>query len=442
MVRKFWKLKDKHDRINAKNQLKTYRKRKRKTGNKNVFNYYDKQYKQDYKSFINNNYIKESNINNGVYTINCPEIFSLKENYDISLDFISHIASLACNIIYSNVRLIYINLKKCKIYDLDSSCVLDSIMYKLMPLLKKHNINFKVDFPENKDSLAFKNIITTGFVNEKGWHTQNVPTKKIREKLKETSGIKFVDFNKNNVENYDIITTEIVEMIFSNFINKEKYINSMGKIISEIVDNVREHSENKSWYIVGNVIPNDESNKSSIRLAIFNYGNTISYNLKNFMDYTEVLLPSKQEKIVSVSKEIIKRHVPFFKNDYYEEEQAYTFLAIQQGISSKIIDDNNINKRGSGIYKLMKEIYKISDLSDGEWSNLSIVSGNTMIKFKNKYKYRKNDEIDKNLFQINFNDENSIYYPQNRDCIKKLKYNIPGTIIYLDFKFKEELIHE
>lgn len=442
MIKKFWKLTDKHDRMNAKKQLKKYRKKNRNKKNKYNSNTYENQYKHEYKNFISDSYIKLSNINNGVYTINCPEVFSLRDNYSMSFEFISHISSLACNTIYSNVKLIYINLKNCKVYDLDASCVLDSIMYKLVPILKRHNINSKVDFPEDKDSLAFKNIITTGFVNEKWWHTKKLPTKNIREKLKKTTGIRFVDFNKNNIENYDIITTKIVEMIFSDFVNKRKYIKSMGKIISEIVDNVREHSDNKSWYIVGNVIPRDEHNKSSIRLVIFNYGNTISSNLKNFMDNTNILLPSKQEKIVNASKEIIKKHIPFFKPDYYEEEQAYMFLAIQQGISSKIIDDNNINKRGSGIYKLMNEIYKISDLSDTEWANLSLVSGNTMIKFKNKYKYKKNDEIDNDLYQINFNDKNSIYCSQSSDCIKKLKYNISGTLIYLDFKFKEELINE
>lgn len=442
MIKKYWKIKDKHDRINAKKQLKRYRKNQKKIKQKNIISYFENEYINNYGFFARTDLIKLSNINNKIYTINCPEIFSLKQNYEQSMEFISHISSLACKTIYSNVNLIYINLKKCEIYDLDASCVLDSVMYKLMPLLKKHNINFKVDFPENKDSLAFKNIITTGFVNEKGWRTKKIPTKKIREKLKETTGIKFVDFNKNNVENDDIITTEIVEMIFSNFINKQKYINSMGKIISEIVDNVREHSETKSWYIVGNVIPKDEYNKSSIRLAIFNYGVTISTSLKAFMNSETAYLPYKQEKIVSISKEIIRKHKMFFNDDYYEEDQAYTFLAIQQGISSKIIDDNNINKRGSGIYKLNREIYKISDSSNGELANLSIISGNTMINFKNKYKYKMNNEIDKNLYQINFNDKNSIYCPQDQECIKKLKYNIPGTIIYIDFNFKEGLINE
>lgn len=443
LIRKFWKLNDMHDRMNAKKQLKKYKNKRKKRKYKNNIDYFEKEYQNNYKYFINGKLINLSNLTKNVYSITCPEIFSLKHNYDNSVEFICHVSSLACKIIYKNANYIYINLKKCKVYDLDASCVLDSVMSKLVPLLRKHNINFQVDFPEDKKSLAFKNIITTGFVNDNGWHTKkNLSIKKIREKLKETLGIKFVDFNKNNIENYDIITTEIVEMIFSNFINKNKYISSMGKIISEIVDNVREHSENKSWYIVGNFLPNDEYNKSSIRLAIFNYGVTISENLKNFMNSETAYLPSKQEKIVQISKEIIKKHIPFFSDDYYEEEQAYTFLAMQQGISSKIIDDNNINKRGSGIYKLNSEIYKISDLSDGECVNLSIISGTTMINFKNKYRYQMGNEIDEKLYQINFNSKNSIYFPQDHDCIKKLKYAIPGTIIYIDFKFKEGLVNE
>lgn len=62
----------------------------------------------------------------------------------MSFEFISHISSLACNAIYSNVKLIYINLKNYKVYDLNASGVLDSIMYKLVLILKRNNINSKV----------------------------------------------------------------------------------------------------------------------------------------------------------------------------------------------------------------------------------------------------------------------------------------------------------
>ena len=216
----------------------------------------------------------------------------------------------------------------------------------------------------------------------------------------------------------------------------------MGKIISEIVDNVREHSNNSSWYIVGNVIPKDEYNNSSIRLAIMNYGTVISDNLKNFMSNERGLLSKKQQKIMNASKEIIKKHRLFIQHDFYEEDQAYTFLAIQQGISSKIQNSNNSTKRGSGIYKLNNEIDKISSKSDLEKENCTIISGNTMIKFKNKYSYKLNNEIDDNLYQICFNKENTILKQQDNDCIIKLPKKFPGTILYLDFNFKEELVNE
>ncbi len=55
----------------------------------------------------------------------------------MSFEFIFHISSLACNTIYSNV-------KNYKVYDLNASGILDSIMYKLVLILKKYNINSKV----------------------------------------------------------------------------------------------------------------------------------------------------------------------------------------------------------------------------------------------------------------------------------------------------------
>ena len=445
MQKKFWKLNSVHDRQNIRKQLKRKRRNIRvKNGkNKNTNDTKEeKQYLNDYNFLINYNHLKLERYHNKEYEIVCPIIFSLKENYAESMNFISHVASLSNNRIYSSVKLIHLNFKKTVKYDLDASCVLDSVMSRLKYILKTHNVDFKVSFPVNLNSIAYKNIITTSFVNEKGWRSAKRPTSEIREELKKEQNIRFVDFNKNNTENYDIVTTDIVEMIFSNFKNKEAYIISMGKIISEIVDNVREHSNNSSWYIVGNVIPKDEYNNSSIRLAIMNYGTVISDNLKNFMSNESGLLSQKQQRIMNASKEIIKKHRLLFQHDFYEEDQAYTFLAIQQGISSKIQNSNNSTKRGSGIYKLNNEIDKISSKLDLEKENCTIISGNTMIKFKNKYSYKLNDEIDNNLYQICFNKENTILKQQDNDCIIKLPKKFPGTILYLDFNFKEELVNE
>ena len=222
MVTKFWKLSNKNDRKNIKKQLKIKRRNNRnKNGNSKKNKYYiDKKYLKDYEFLLNYNLINLNNNFSKEYMIVCPPVFSLKNNFNDSMNFISHVASLACNKIYSSVNLIHLNLKKTKVYDLDASCVLDSVMYRLKYILKRHNINFKVSFPENLESIAYKNIITTGFINEKGWHSAKKPANQIREKMKQEQNVRFVDFNKNNVENYDIITTDIVEMIFSNFKNK------------------------------------------------------------------------------------------------------------------------------------------------------------------------------------------------------------------------------
>ncbi len=444
MQKKFWKLRDIHDRQNVRKQLKRIRRNNRikKGKNNNKIDNVEKQYLKNYNFLINYKQLKLDRYYNKEYEIVCPTLFSLKDNYIDSMNFISHVASLANNKIYSSVKLIHLNFKKTKTYDLDASCILDSVMTSLKYVLKNHKVEFKVSFPENINSIAYKNIITTSFINERGWHSAKRPASEIREKLRKEQDVRFVDFNKNNIDNDDIITTEIVEMIFTNFKNKDDYIAPMGRIISEIVDNVREHSNNKNWYIVGNVIPKDEYNKSSIRLAIMNYGTIISDNLREFMDNESELLTKKQQKIMEASKEIIKKQRLFITPNFYEEDQAYTFLAIQQGISSKIQDSDNYDKRGSGIYRLNSEIDKISSKSELEKANCTLISGNTMIKFKNKYSYKLNNEIDNNLYQICFNKENTILKQQDNDCIIKLNKKFPGTILYMDFNFKEELVNE
>ena len=99
LIKKYWKIKDKHDRINAKKQLKRYRKNQKKIKQKNIISYFENEYINNYGFFVRTDLIKLSNINNKIYTINCPEIFSLKQNYEQSMEFISHISSLACKTI-------------------------------------------------------------------------------------------------------------------------------------------------------------------------------------------------------------------------------------------------------------------------------------------------------------------------------------------------------
>lgn len=438
MNKKFWKLSNRADRQNVRKSLKASRRNKRNKSDKQKLY---KQYFKDFSFLINTSKIKFDK-DRDEFEIIAPLTFSLKENFDESINFISNIALLPSQRIPSTIKLVHLNFKKTIIYDLDASCILDSIMPRLKQLLKVHHIDFKVSFPKSIESIAYNNMITTSFVNEKGWLSGKKPTREIREILKSEKNIRFVDFNRNNIKNYDIITTDIVEMIFSNFKNGEKYIASMGRIISEIVGNVCDHSDNNSWYIVGNVIPKDEYNNSSIRLAIMNYGKVISDNLKSFMSNDSNLLSENQEKILNMSKEIIKKHNEFINENLYDEEQIYTFLAMQQGISSKMHDSNNAGKRGSGIFRLNNEINKISNKSNLEKANCTIISGNTMIKFKNKYFYKLDNELGDNLYQICFNKEGTMFKEQDSSCIIKLSRSIPGTILYLDFNFKEELVNE
>lgn len=225
--------------------------------------------------------------------------------------------------------------------------------------------------------------------------------------------------------------------MFSNFKDRDLYISSMGSIISEIVNNVDDHTNNNRWYIVGNVIPKDEYNNSSIRLTIMNYGNTISSNFKKFMSNTKFNTNSQQNLIKRICDNLID-----INGNNYDNNQSLTFAAIQQGISSKMEDNENKGKRGSGIYKLYRELEKISNKDNINKDNCIIISGDTMIKFNNKYTYKKSNEISDNLYQLCFNKENSILKHQDKNCITKLSKEFPGTLLYIEFDFKKKLINE
>ena len=117
-------------------------------------------------------------------------------------------------------------------------------------------------------------------------------------------------------------------------------------------------------------------------------------------------------------------------------------MLLQEGFSSKIITDDNKVKRGSGIVRLLETLERISNTEDKKKSNMILYSGKTAINFLNRYKVTKNTELGQNLKTICLNDKNSLFQKLDKSAIIVSNIEIPGTLIYLDFELKEELLYE
>ena len=116
------------------------------------------------------------------------------------------------------------------------------------------------------------------------------------------------------------------------------------------------------------------------------------------------------------------------------------FLLLQEGISR--LRDRNIEGyegRGSGTVSMIEMFNTIGESQDGLKPQMTIVSGNTQIRFTDDYKMQmvefKEDAVFENGVKhiIAFNDANNIYAPADPKNVSKINQFFPGTVISLKF---------
>ena len=174
-----------------------------------------------------------------------------------------------------------------------------------------------------------------------------------------------------------------------------------------------------------------------------NYGKTFYQNLDEFLaEDNKAKFPKQYNKISNLTEKILDKHKTFLNKKYYDLDQIYTYMLLQEGFSSKIITDDNKVKRGSGIVRLLETLERISNTEDKKKSNMILYSGKTAINFLNRYNVTKNTELGQNLKTICLNDKNSLFQKLDKSAIIVSNIEIPGTLIYLDFELKEELLYE
>lgn len=140
-MKKFWKIRNKSERKRLRKYYKKNRRQHRLSKRKLKLNNYIDQMFDGY-NFLFNNFInkkckpayEKDKLNTIVKTL--PRIFSLRDNYIESINFVIELASLCNRKILNSTKLIYIDMKSCEKYDLDASCLLDSVMDKLKYIAK------------------------------------------------------------------------------------------------------------------------------------------------------------------------------------------------------------------------------------------------------------------------------------------------------------------
>lgn len=182
--------------------------------------------------------------------------------------------------------------------------------------------------------------------------------------------------------------------------------------ISEHFDNILLHVPNAKY---GHLCTFFDRKKKTVTILIFNYGHTIASSLQ------KTVIPEEVRKNIN---EVVKNHKQkgfFGLGSSFTEENALTLLAIQEGISSKLIDDET---RGHGIIDYIRHSKNLS--SD---TKFSIISGKTAIKIDNTCEIKRKKIFGRERKILALNKENDIMIKPNDNNVRNMSVFFPGVII-------------
>lgn len=154
-----------------------------------------------------------------------------------------------------------------------------------------------------------------------------------------------------------------------------------------------------------------------VTILIYNFGETIAKTLINSE------LPSN---VLEEINKILKIHthnkvLNFTSNSQFTVENALTLLAIQEGISSKLIEDPT---RGYGFIDFISHCFDLSPET-----TVSIISGKTAIKIDKTYPSSMKMFLGLERKMIALNKDNNIYTQPDPSFVKNIGVDFNGVII-------------
>ena len=414
--------------IRRKINRKVYRRNKRNTyfGDNNFIggDYYKIIGHLDNKKFAFPRIVADSKL---CKTIVIPEVFSISADAESAIKLLRDIYTICRNIKIQEIRFDHSN---CTNLGLSASTIMDIIVLATKEYREKQGkpLDFAGDLP--RDKYARDILLASGlpyhlkadsFIQADESHIERLETIKglhdlVANKAGETATKLTLYFNK-------CLKTQNMEL------NNEG-TRLFSTILGEVISNCEIHGGKAStWYTQGHYQTKEDNSFGEMQLLFLNLGETIYEGLKN----------NSSEETEHKLHYLINHHKKYMKSSW-DEEMIYTVFALQEGISR--LRDSNINGyegRGSGTVSMIEMFYDIGASKNGLKPQMTIVSGNTQIKFTEKYKMKavvfRDDEAfgsgEKRI--IAFNNENDIYIPANPENVIKMNQYFPGTVISLKF---------
>lgn len=378
------------------------------------------------------------NIQKNNLRVRIPKRFSISEQPDQTINLLRRLYAMAnCD----NVDTIIFDHSQCEFLGLSASIIMDIILLIVI---------------EHKEKMKKKLVLYGKF-----------PKSQIVKDVLLASGLPYhlnadcsLEYNKSNIERFETVSGEYNEdkrqsgkiaTELTEYFNRclghqqmklrEEGISLLATLLGEVLSNCEIHGgKQATWYTQGHYEDDPNKTYGEMQLLFLSLGNTIYQDLKynSSGETTERL------------KYYLGRHNSFFSAEW-NEEMACTVFALQEGISRlRDKDIEGYEGRGTGTVSLIETLSLIGKCEDGQIPEMTIVSGQTYIKFDGKYSmHMENFENDIALGNgekriIAFNKENDIYKPADSRVVQPLKENFPGTVIslriYLDSRYimKEE----
>lgn len=203
--------------------------------------------------------------------------------------------------------------------------------------------------------------------------------------------------------------------------------------LGEMLGNAEEHSHGGPWYAKAYLRRPTGRDYGDCHLVVFNLGPTIADTLGQ--------LDAKAPVRTTIEQIVRKHRGPSLSRRFHDEE-IWTVLALQEGVSNKKPDWVGIGShRGTGTVEIIEMFQDLGrTVSDHERPMMAILSGRTHILFDGRYRMADVLSPNGDLWQrIAFNKANDIWLPPDKEVVRRLKRPFPGTLIsmrfYLDPKY-------
>jgi hypothetical protein len=218
----------------------------------------------------------------------------------------------------------------------------------------------------------------------------------------------FADFVNNCLRRNDYVLTD-------------QGRDTLCRYTGEIIDNAQEHSGSSEWYLAGYL--DNEIGSHICEIAIFNFGRTIA---DSFLTLEADSYARRQ-----VDQYIRLHKTKGFFSEQYLEDDLYTLIALQGGVSSKNTADDST--RGHGTIDLIRFFETVGRECGGDDSppEMAVLSGSTHIRFDGRYQL---SEDPSGRLVIAFNSLNSLQEAPDKEYVRNLReIAFPGTLISIRF---------